>query len=207
MPPLSPSRHLKRLTSPEKCVAVTADAVTSPEKGKKTGHDVDVLITSPSQGKEKAVLHKVISLWKQQDLLIYYTIVESTIDEIKPPSKRVDGLDNFQKCFAILKLNKQRAEVTRCAESQGRENRKWKAVRVDLVICPREQYAYALLGWSGSRQFERDLRRYAVHERNMILDNHALFDKTKKAFIKCDSEEDIFANLGLEYIQPHERNA
>lgn len=28
------------------------------------------------------------------------------------------------------------------------------------------------------QQFERDLRRYARLERNMLLDNHALFDKT-----------------------------
>lgn len=29
------------------------------------------------------------------------------------------------------------------------------------------------------QQFERDLRRFARIERNMLLDNHALFDKTK----------------------------
>ena len=29
------------------------------------------------------------------------------------------------------------------------------------------------------QQFERDIRRYATHERKMMLDNHALYDKTK----------------------------
>lgn len=31
------------------------------------------------------------------------------------------------------------------------EVKDWKAIRVDLVITPFEQYAYALLGWTGSR--------------------------------------------------------
>lgn len=30
-----------------------------------------------------------------------------------------------------------------------------------------------------SQQFERDLRRFARMERRMLLDNHALYDKTK----------------------------
>lgn len=29
------------------------------------------------------------------------------------------------------------------------------------------------------QQFERDLRRYATHEKKMMLDNHALYDKRK----------------------------
>lgn len=29
------------------------------------------------------------------------------------------------------------------------------------------------------QQFERDLRRFARVERNMLLDNHVLYDKTK----------------------------
>lgn len=31
------------------------------------------------------------------------------------------------------------------------EVKDWKAIRVDLVITPFEQYVYALLGWTGSR--------------------------------------------------------
>ncbi|XP_031812034.1 DNA nucleotidylexotransferase isoform X2 [Sarcophilus harrisii] len=57
------------------------------------------------------------------------------------------------------------------------------------------------------QQFERDLRRYATHEKKMMLDNHALYDKTKRTFLKAESEEEIFSHLGLEYIEPWERNA
>uniref|UniRef100_A0A8C8R888 DNA nucleotidylexotransferase n=1 Tax=Pelusios castaneus TaxID=367368 RepID=A0A8C8R888_9SAUR len=171
-------------------------------RGKKIGHDVDFLITSPGLQEEEEILHK--------GLLLYYDLVPSTFEQAKLPSRKVDAFDHFQKCFLILKLHQQRVDTSSSStlkESDKAEVKDWKAIRVDLVVSPFEQYAYALLGWTGSRQFERDLRRYATHEKKMMLDNHALYDKTKRIFLKAKSEEEIFAHLGLDYIDPWERNA
>ncbi|XP_063101211.1 DNA nucleotidylexotransferase isoform X2 [Cavia porcellus] len=174
-------------------------------RGKEIGHDVDFLITSPeiTEDEEQQVLHKVINLWENKGLLLYSDLVESTFEKLKLPSRKVDALDHFQKCFLILKLHHQREDNEK---SSQQEEKTWKAIRVDLVMCPYERRAFALLGWTGSR-FERDLRRYATHERKMMLDNHALYDKTKRIFLKAESEEEIFAHLGLDYIEPWERNA
>lgn len=63
-------------------------------------------------------------------------------------------MDNFQKCFAILKLYQPRVDNGSYNTSKNfdmAEDKDWKAIRVDLVITPFEQYAYALLGWTGSR--------------------------------------------------------
>nr|XP_056706041.1 DNA nucleotidylexotransferase [Euleptes europaea] len=179
-------------------------------RGKKTGHDVDFLITIPEARQEEELLHQVIDVWKKQGLLLYYDIIESTFEKTKLPSRKVDALDHFQKCFAILKLHKERGDHSSSIvsyDSTEEEVKDWKAIRVDLVVSPFEQYAFALLGWSGSRQFARDLRRYATHERKMMLDNHALYDKTKRIFLNAVNEEDIFAHLDLDYIEPWERNA
>ncbi|XP_066477115.1 DNA nucleotidylexotransferase [Tiliqua scincoides] len=179
-------------------------------RGKKTGHDVDFLITLPGSRQDGELLHQVIDSWVKQGLLLYYDLIESTFDKRKLPSRKVDALDYFQKCFAILKLHKERASHGSSItpdDSTEEEVKDWKAIRIDLVVSPFEQHAFALLGWSGSRQFERDLRRYATHERKMMLDNHALYDRTKKMFLGAASEEDIFAHLGLDYIEPWERNA
>lgn len=35
-------------------------------RGKKTGHDVDFLITNPGPEEEKELLHKVVDLWEKQ---------------------------------------------------------------------------------------------------------------------------------------------
>ncbi|NXW27041.1 TDT nucleotidylexotransferase, partial [Phaetusa simplex] len=171
-------------------------------RGKKIGHDIDFLITNPGPKEDEELLHK--------GLLLYCDIIESTFVKEQLPSRKVDAMDHFQKCFAILKLYQPRVDNSSYNTSKTFDTaqvKDWKAIRVDLVITPFEQYAYALLGWTGSRQFGRDLRRYATHERKMILDNHALYDRKKRIFLKAGSEEEIFAHLGLDYVEPWERNA
>ncbi|KAM9282611.1 LOW QUALITY PROTEIN: DNA nucleotidylexotransferase [Cariama cristata] len=178
-------------------------------RGKKIGHDIDFLITNPGPREDDELLRKVVDLWKKQGLLLYCDIIESTFVKEQLPS-RIDAMDHFQKCFAILKLYQPRVDNSSYNTSKKfdmAEVKDWKAIRVDLVITPFEQYPYALLGWTGSRQFGRDLRRYATHERKMILDNHALYDRKKRIFLKAGSEEEIFAHLGLDYVEPWERNA
>ncbi|XP_057197319.1 DNA nucleotidylexotransferase-like isoform X2 [Triplophysa rosa] len=114
-------------------------------------------------------------------------------------------MDHFHKCFLIVKLK--RDEVCEQRETDEDRRRDWRAIRVDLVAPPIERYAYALLGWTGSTLFDRDLRRFARLERGKLLDNHVLYDKATKTFLSAETEEDIFSHLGLEFIEPSERNA
>uniref|UniRef100_A0A8C6YJD7 DNA nucleotidylexotransferase n=1 Tax=Naja naja TaxID=35670 RepID=A0A8C6YJD7_NAJNA len=172
-------------------------------RGKQTGHDVDFLITVPGSRQEEELLHPVIDIWKKQELLLYYDLIESTFENTKLPSRKVDALDHFQKCFAILKVHKERVNKGSTIQSNvfaEKGTKDWKAIRVDLVVTPFQHYAFALLGWTGSR-------RYATHEKKMMLDNHALYDKTKKIFLSAANEEEIFSHLGLDYLEPWERNA
>uniref|UniRef100_A0A8D1PPB0 DNA-directed DNA/RNA polymerase mu n=1 Tax=Sus scrofa TaxID=9823 RepID=A0A8D1PPB0_PIG len=83
----------------------------------------------------------------------------------------------------------------------------WKAVRVDLVVTPISQFPFALLGWTGSKHFERELRRFSRKERGLWLNSHGLFDSEQKMPFHVASEEDIFGLLGLEYLPPEQRNA
>ncbi|XP_061084472.1 DNA nucleotidylexotransferase [Conger conger] len=189
--------------------SIVPDAIVALTGGfrreKEFGHDVDFLITTPEAGKEQGLLSRVLDQLKYQDVLLFCDSQESTYDRTKLPSYRFEAMDHFQKCFLIVRLQDElvRGEVGR----GGGQPRGWKAVRVDLVVPPTECHAFALLGWSGSRQFERDLRRFAQRERKMLLDNHGLYDKTKKEFLTAETEEDIFAHLGLEFIEPGQRNA
>lgn len=110
-------------------------------------------------------------MWSSQGLLLYYDLIESTFDQRKLPSRRVDALDYFQKCFAILKLHKERKSHNNSIisdDSTEKEVKDWKAVRVDLVVSPSEQHAFALLGWSGSRV--SNLRPFLCDD-NLNFDN------------------------------------
>ncbi|XP_059215906.1 DNA nucleotidylexotransferase [Centropristis striata] len=187
--------------TPTAIVAVTGGF----RRGKEFGHDVDFIVSSPEAGEEERLLEDVIDGLKKQHIVLFCDYQASTFDITKLPSHSFDAMDHFAKCFLILRLEASQVEGgLHCAEG---DRRGWRAVRVDLVSPPMDRYAYALLGWTGSRQFERDLRRFARLKRGMLLDNHALYDKTKKEFLAATTEKDIFAHLGLEYIEPWQRNA
>ncbi|XP_040906002.1 DNA nucleotidylexotransferase [Toxotes jaculatrix] len=189
--------------------AITPDALLALtggfRRGKEFGHDVDFIVTTPEPGRERSLLPDIIDSLEEQGILLFCDYQASTFDESNLPSHRFEAMDHFAKCFLILRLVGRKVEGgLNCAEG---DRRGWRAVRVDLVSPPMDRYAFALLGWTGSRQFERDLRRFARLERRMLLDNHALYDKTKKEFLAALTEKDIFAHLGLEYIEPWQRNA
>ncbi|XP_028278639.1 DNA nucleotidylexotransferase-like isoform X1 [Parambassis ranga] len=189
--------------------AITADGAAALtggfRRGKEFGHDVDFIVTTPEVGREDRLLTDIIESLKQQGILLYCDYQASTFDQSKLPSHKFEAMDHFAKCFLILRLDCSRVDGG--LNSVEGDSRGWRAVRVDLVSPPVDRYAFTLLGWTGSRQFERDLRRFARSERRMLLDNHALYDKTKKEFLAATTEEDIFAHLGLEYIEPWQRNA
>ncbi|CAJ1066958.1 DNA nucleotidylexotransferase [Xyrichtys novacula] len=188
---------------------ITPDAVLALtggfRRGKEFGHDVDFIVTTPEPGEEETLLPKIMNRLTKQGILLFSDYQTSTFEMSKLPCHRFEAMDHFAKCFLILRLEASKVEGgLHLAEG---DSRGWRAVRVDLVSPPMERYAFALLGWTGSRQFERDLRRFARMERRMLLDNHALYDKTKKEFLAATTEKDIFAHLGLEYIEPWQRNA
>ena len=57
--------------------------------------------------------------------------------------------------------------------------RDWLARRVDLIIAPKSQYYYALVGWTGSKHFNRDARLYAQKKLGLKLTSHGLFNLEK----------------------------
>lgn len=84
-----------------------------------------------------------------QGILLYCDYQASTFDMSKLPGYRFEAMDHFAKCFLILRLEgSQVEEGLHIAEG---DSRGWRAVRVDLVSPPMDRYAFALLGWSGSR--------------------------------------------------------
>ncbi|XP_061448656.1 DNA-directed DNA/RNA polymerase mu isoform X5 [Rhineura floridana] len=189
-------------------------------RGKPTGHDVDFLVTHPTEGQEVGLLSKVISWLDKQGCLLYYSSHRNTFLDLEDlelwsSSSSASMMDRFERCFSIFCLGCLPGALQRGAGAQKPStatwspgaSRSWKAVRVDLVVSPYSQFPFALLGWTGSRNFERDLRRFSKHEKKMALNSHTLYHVEQKIFLTAASEEEIFQLLGLEYIPPEERNA
>ena len=165
-------------------------------RGKSVGHDVDLLICQPDCVKKK-VLVEIISALKDHFI---YTDRKTTFTEegLQKQSKSI-AIDHFDKCFSIFKFKSDWIKpVTNYVKP-------WKAIRVDLVVIPKEQYAFALLGWTGTKHFEREIRRYARTEKQMALTSHGMYLLDTKEHIPASSEEEIFEKLDLIFRKPSER--
>jgi DNA polymerase/3'-5' exonuclease PolX len=87
--------------------------------------------------------------------------------------------------------------------------------RIDIKVYPFEQFAFAVLYFTGSSHLNRSMRSYAL-KKGWSLSDHGLNEvlrtdtKGKKLAIgpsvHCISEEEIFWALGLEYREPEDRN-
>ncbi len=81
-----------------------------------------------------------------------------------------------------------------------------KARRLDLLLTPSNEYAYALLYFTGSDKFNVAFRQHAIN-RGYTLNEHDMVRINENARIPhmMIQERDIFNFLGLRYIPPTER--
>lgn len=93
----------------------------------------------------------VSSLSPLQGILLYCDYHASTFDMGKLPCHRFEAMDHFAKCFLILRLEGSQVEAEGGLQRAEGDNRGWRAVRVDLVSPPMDRFAFAVLGWTGSR--------------------------------------------------------
>ncbi|XP_078669198.1 DNA-directed DNA/RNA polymerase mu-like isoform X1 [Branchiostoma floridae x Branchiostoma belcheri] len=205
-------------------------------RGKTEGHDVDLLISHPTEGKETGLLSAVLARLRRKNLLAYESTTANTYDP-STVTKKEYTLDHFERCFSIFKFDKSwisskptsqsppgvvkpgtsnpdlphqgdRISMGTAGGSDGESTaeKAWVGRRVDLIIAPASQYAYALVGWTGSKYFNRSARLYAEREMNMKLTSHVLYDPVKNQYLSASSEEDVFRHLQLPYREPTERN-
>lgn len=168
------------------------------------GHDVDFLITHPQEGLEAGLLPSVICCLEKQGLVLYHQHRRGQQGDPTHLAQKPHPMDAFEMSLCIFRLPR----PPEAAVGGPREPcPPWKAVRVDLVVTPISQFPFALLGWTGSKHFERELRRFSRKERGLWLNSHGLFDLEQKMPFHVASEEDIFGLLGLEYLPPEQRNA
>lgn len=83
---------------------------------------------------------------------------------------------------------------------------KMPARRIDLLLTPEDEYAYALLYFTGSDRFNIAFRKHAL-EKGYTLNEHTMTPTgDAPAPPAMATEEDIFAFLGVAYVQPQQRN-
>lgn len=78
--------------------------------------------------------------------------------------------------------------------------------RLDILLTPRDEYAFAILYFTGSDRFNVAMRQYAL-TRGYSLNEHGLtrVSANVEEAPAMRREKDIFAFLGLDYIEPEAR--
>ena len=84
-------------------------------------------------------------------------------------------------------------------------NSKW-CRRIDIMYTPPKEYPFAVLYFTGSKDFNVKMRNYLL-ERGYTLNEHGVeyTDKNKKFNEVFNTEKDIFNYFDYEYVEPHLR--
>nr|XP_002122503.1 DNA-directed DNA/RNA polymerase mu-like isoform X2 [Ciona intestinalis] len=196
---LEEANHIAKLVQ-DTCVALRKDTTVTVvggfRRGKTKGHDLDLMISHPIEGKEEGLLGLILDQLKEH---FVYTEKKGSIKKVTTPSDSKNTMDHFEKCFSIFKFQPQWVGRS-CPSGKG-----WTAKRVDLIVVSKSQFAFAVLGWTGTKHFEREIRRYARSEKKIVLTSHGMYDLDMKESYAAETEEDIFNKLGLKYLPPNER--
>lgn len=84
-----------------------------------------------------------------------------------------------------------------------RLNNDYNGHRIDILLVKPNQYASALMYFTGSQRFNILMRNRAI-EFDCTLNEFGLYDKNN-ILIPTNTEEDIFNILGVSYLSPEER--
>ena len=168
------------------------EIVGSFRRGVKSSGDIDVLIRVPSG---------IDSKTSKESLTLYVEMLKGFgyIEEILALGEH--------KCMAISRIDEELLSelYDRKYLAIGRMYN-GKARRLDLLMTPDEEYAYAILYFTGSDRFNVAFRQYAL-DNGYTLNEHTLtpIRAGVQSVPYMKTEKDIFKFLGLRYIEPSKR--
>jgi len=164
---------------------VVAQACGSYRRGKDTCGDVDVLVTHPDGKSHIGLFSKLLAKLKQSGFI--------TDDLVT-----AEESGNQKKYLGVCRLPE--------------ENSKHR--RLDIIVVPYNEYACALMYFTGSAHFNRSLR-HLCKKHHMSLNEHALKSGVVRkgseklyegAVISTPTERSVFEALNLPYRPPEERD-
>jgi DNA polymerase/3'-5' exonuclease PolX len=154
--------------------------------------DIDVLIRVPKNTKSKIA---------KENLALYVQMLQDFgyIEEILALGEH--------KCMAISKIDEElQTELKNKNYMAIGRMYNGKARRLDLLMTRDEEYAYAILYFTGSDRFNVAFRQYAL-DKGYTLNEHTLtpIREGVPSVPYMKTENDIFKFLGLRYIEPSKR--
>ncbi|KAG2043799.1 hypothetical protein BDR03DRAFT_989452 [Suillus americanus] len=174
------------------CTSVIAGGY---RRGKLQSNDVDIVITHTDwhlgSQKVKGLCRKLVQRLHEQGVV---THVMHLSGFHKHNVLRTHHWDSLEKALTVF--------AWRHDSSRRIVHR-----RVDLIFAAPEVFWTAVVGWTGSTMFERDLRLWAKQQKGMKFDSSGISRRHDSKLYHPRTERDVFKALGLVYIHPTLRNA
>ncbi|KZP27630.1 Nucleotidyltransferase [Athelia psychrophila] len=162
-------------------------------RGKPQSNDIDLIITHPDPARAKGLGKCLVNRLYEQGLITHVMHLSSFH---APNTLRTTHWDSLEKSLTIFKLPAFTINDT------PRLHR-----RLDLILAVPDVYWTAVVGWTGSKMFERDLRLWAKEQKGLKFDSAGITRRRDAKAYYPRSEKEVFDLLGLEMVPPHLRNA
>jgi len=138
------------------------------------------------------------------DILLYH---DDVIDETD--ANKSNYLTDFLELLISKKfITDHLTAITNPTKYMGFGKYKKLNRRIDIRLVPSNSLGSAMLYFTGSGEFNKSMRTYAL-KHGYTINEYGIYklksDGTKGVRIKTENESDIFKVLKLDYVEPHER--
>lgn len=158
-------------------------------RGKPMSNDVDVVISNNHAdfSKRLDVINRLLLTLKRKGLMSYSVNVTNPSDGYE-----TTGFVDIAEIVFLPPVTPGIIPVSRHR-------------RVDLVFCSPKVYGACVVGWTGSRNFEKDIRRWASRG-GFKFHSSGLVDTDTGELMETPTEQDVFKMLRLPFMPPELRN-
>ncbi|KAM3562511.1 hypothetical protein ARSEF4850_002729 [Beauveria asiatica] len=178
-------------------------------RGREENGDVDVILTHKEEHKTLNLVEKLVSSI-ETDNYITHTLSLSTRNSERSQvplqwkgegGTSGTGFDTLDKAMVVWLDPKDAKALHR---------------RVDIIVSPWKTVGCAILGWSGEKTFQRDLRRYCKKEKGLKFDSSGIRNRANGSWVdlergdaSADSMEEaerrVFDGLNIPWRPPWDR--
>ncbi|KAI0628369.1 Nucleotidyltransferase [Trametes polyzona] len=161
-------------------------------RGKPESNDVDIVFTHPDAAKIKGLCKRFVKRLHERGMVTHVMHLSGFHGHNPLRTTHWDSLEKALTVFILPPSSRFHTGTRR---------------RLDLIFAPPEVYWTAVIGWSGSIMFQRDLRQWAKDKLGMKFDSSGITRRYDSKEIHPKTEKEVFDLFGLEWVDPVWRNA
>ncbi|TFK51026.1 Nucleotidyltransferase [Heliocybe sulcata] len=174
-------------------------------RGKSMSNDVDIVFSHSDPEKVKGLCGRFVTRLYERGYVSHVMHLSGFHEHNALRTTHWDSLEKALTVFTLPEGSPFAQDLP--AGKGGKMQRRGIRRRVDLIFALPEVYWTAVIGWTGSIMFQRDIRKWATTKKGYKFDSSGITRKRDSEQVFPKTEKDVFDLFGLEWIEPIWRNA